>query len=201
MTVDATDQRILDAALDVMMEFGIRRGAVEEVARRAGVSHMTVYRRWSTKRDLLTAVFMQIADEVFAEVDAEVSTMTSIEDQFISGFVAIYWRLGRHRLVSRLLETDPETTLPALTTGAGPIIELATDYLAAHLRNGAQRAGAAIDDPRETAEILVRLCHSLVLTDRAHDRLDTREAAERYARQRLLPLVPEIAAHGHHPAP
>ncbi|NDJ89581.1 TetR/AcrR family transcriptional regulator [Mycolicibacter kumamotonensis] len=189
MPVDRTGERILDAALQAILDFGVRRASVEEIARRAGVSHMTVYRRWPTKKDLLAAVFSRVADSIFAAVDAEVAALDGYEDRFVAGFAGIYWRVCTHPMLSRTLETDPEAVLPALTTGAGPALELATRYLAGHIADTARRGGVTVDDPEGLAEIFVRLTHSLVLTQRVGEPLKTRADTERYARQHLLPLA------------
>jgi AcrR family transcriptional regulator len=42
---DATTEAILDATRASVLDFGIRRTTLTDVARRAGVSRMTVYRR------------------------------------------------------------------------------------------------------------------------------------------------------------
>ncbi|WP_185746633.1 TetR/AcrR family transcriptional regulator [Mycolicibacter terrae] len=189
MPVDETGERILDAALQAILDFGVRRASMEEIARRAGVSHMTVYRRWPTKKDLLAAVMGKVSDAIFAAVDDEVAALDSYEDRFVAGFTGIYWRVCTHPMLSRTLETDPEAVLPALTTGAGPALDLATGYLAAHITSAARSGGVAVDDPHGLAEIFVRLTHSLVLTQRVRDPLESRADAERYARQHLLPLA------------
>lgn len=189
MPVDETGERILDAALATILDFGVRRASMEEIARRAGVSHMTVYRRWPTKKELLAAVLGKVSDGIFAAVDDEVAALNSYEDRFVAGFTGIYWRVCTHPMLSRTLETDPEAVLPALTTGAGPALELATSYLAEHIVNTARHGGITIDDPHGLAEIFVRLTHSLVLTERVHEPLQSRADAESYARQHLLPLA------------
>lgn len=189
MPVDQTGERILDAALQAILDFGVRRASMDEIARRAGVSHMTVYRRWPTKKELLAAVLGRVADTIFAAVDDEVAALDSYEDRFVAGFTGIYWRVCTHPLLSRTLATDPEAVLPALTTGAGPALELATGYLAGHIAGTARRGGITVDDPHGLAEIFVRLTHSLVLTPRVGEPLQSRADAERYARQHLLPLA------------
>ncbi len=42
----SVDDQILDAARSCVLDFGLRRTTLAEVARRAGVSRPTVYRRW-----------------------------------------------------------------------------------------------------------------------------------------------------------
>ncbi len=44
---------VLDATFEMLAEVGYERLSIEEVARRAGVHKTTVYRRWSTKAELV----------------------------------------------------------------------------------------------------------------------------------------------------
>lgn len=47
------DAAILDAALELFLEHGVEGTSIEQVARRAGVGKLTVYRRWSSKEQVL----------------------------------------------------------------------------------------------------------------------------------------------------
>lgn len=49
----ALDTAILRAALDLFITHGVGAMSIEQVARRAGVGKPTVYRRWSTKEQLV----------------------------------------------------------------------------------------------------------------------------------------------------
>ncbi|MFI6392812.1 TetR/AcrR family transcriptional regulator [Nonomuraea sp. NPDC050547] len=48
-----TDTAILAAALELFVERGVEGTSMEQVAKRAGVGKLTLYRRWSSKEDLL----------------------------------------------------------------------------------------------------------------------------------------------------
>lgn len=183
---DPTGDRILEAALQTMLSFGIRRATVEEIARRAGVSHMTVYRRWPNKNELLVAVWLREAQTVFTAVDREIADLDTPEDKLVAGFTGIYWYVNTHPLMRRTLETDPESVLPVLTSGAGPGLDMATTYLAGHV---SRSAGDLIDDPYGVAEIFVRLTHSLLLAPSVRQVIATREDAEQYARRYILPIA------------
>ena len=47
------DEAILRAALDLFSEFGIEGASIGQIANRAGVARTTIYRRWSSREDLL----------------------------------------------------------------------------------------------------------------------------------------------------
>src|SRR5215475_5710464 len=44
---------VLDAARDCVLAYGVRRTTLSDVARRAGVSRMSIYRRWPDMRSLV----------------------------------------------------------------------------------------------------------------------------------------------------
>ena len=186
MRADPTSERIIEAARDELFRFGVRRTTVEGIAKRAGVSHMTVYRRWPTKNDLLLAVVIREIEELFAVVDQDLGVLEGTEDKLVAGFVGIYWFARTHPLIGGALETDPESVLPILTTGAGPTLELGTDYLAGHIERA--EPGVDIAAARSLAEVFVRLTQSLLLSPRPSG-FATRAEAEDYARQHMLPLA------------
>jgi len=47
------DEAILRAALDLFSEYGIEGASIGQIASRAGVARTTIYRRWSSREDLL----------------------------------------------------------------------------------------------------------------------------------------------------
>jgi AcrR family transcriptional regulator len=162
---DETSRRILDAAVDRFATFGIRRTTMDDVAAAAGIGRATLYRRFAGRDDIVrAAVFRELARFV-EEVDARVQELQGPVERFVEGFVAILSAARRHPLLNRLLEIEPELILPFLTVQAGPVLELNRDYLARQLR-ASQRDGSMRQDidPEIVAELLVRLCQSLLLT-------------------------------------
>jgi AcrR family transcriptional regulator len=51
---EAADRAILRAALEVFIERGIDGASIEQIADTAGVARTTLYRRWSTKEELIS---------------------------------------------------------------------------------------------------------------------------------------------------
>lgn len=64
-----TDQRIIEAATQLMLERGFDKSTVDEVATRAGVGKATVYRRWSSKEDLAVSAMEALFNTEFPEPD------------------------------------------------------------------------------------------------------------------------------------
>jgi AcrR family transcriptional regulator len=68
----AREERILDAAGELLLTFGYRRVTVDDVARRAGVGKGTVYLHWSSKLELFAAVLLR---DVASIVEAQLAAM------------------------------------------------------------------------------------------------------------------------------
>ena len=50
---ESADRAILRAAFEVFVERGIEGASIEEIAEKAGVARTTLYRRWSSKEELI----------------------------------------------------------------------------------------------------------------------------------------------------
>jgi AcrR family transcriptional regulator len=57
------DRAILDAALDSFIEDGYEGMTIENVAQRAGVAKTTIYRRWSSKKELVVAAIDMLFED------------------------------------------------------------------------------------------------------------------------------------------
>ncbi|MGW0517783.1 TetR/AcrR family transcriptional regulator [Crossiella sp. NPDC003009] len=81
-----TDTAILRAALDLFIEGGVEGASIEQIARRAGVARLTVYRRWASKELLLAQAiefgrdsFLSPADALAMFADGEVTRAKLVE--------------------------------------------------------------------------------------------------------------------------
>ena len=64
-----TAERIAQAALEQFTEFGIHRTSIEDIARRAGVSRVTVYRNVGSKDEVIRLVMAREAQRAMKEID------------------------------------------------------------------------------------------------------------------------------------
>jgi AcrR family transcriptional regulator len=137
-------ERVLDAAAEVFAASG-PDASVDEVARRAGVGHATVFRRFPTKEALVFAVAERRIGEIRALAENALSAVDAGE-----AFYEFVWRVaelnmrtpGLHRCVVQLGGKPGTAELERLT---------------AKIVSRAQRAGAVRRDvkPRDV-ELLVR---------------------------------------------
>jgi AcrR family transcriptional regulator len=184
---DTTTERVLAGALAQFEDFGIRRTTMEEVARRAGVSRVTVYRRFPGKERLVEAVVLWEAQRFFAELEGAVARLDSVEDRIVEGFARTLAAAREQRLLNRLMRTEPEILLPHLTTEGGPVLAAGRAFLARQMR----LAGSDVP-PRETdavAELVARLVLSFLLTPDSAVKLESPREARRFARRYVVPLM------------
>jgi AcrR family transcriptional regulator len=186
---DATGVKILDAAMQVLTDFGFKRATVELVAKAAGVAHTTIYRRWPTRDDLLRAALVREIRTVFDAAFAAVDDAAIFDDKVLTAFVEMVWSVHKHPLMARELRTEPETVLPLLTTAAAPVLPGALAYVAQRLSDIAVDSGVVLDDPESLADILLRLAHSLVLMPNPNRPLSRRADVDDYARRYVTPLT------------
>jgi AcrR family transcriptional regulator len=59
-----TDGAITRAALDLLAERGFQAATIEAIAERAGVGRNTIYRRWSSKEELIADALRELTTEV-----------------------------------------------------------------------------------------------------------------------------------------
>jgi AcrR family transcriptional regulator len=184
---DATTERILAGALAQFEDFGMRRTTMEDVARRAGVARVTLYRRFRGKEHLVEAVVIAEAQRFFAELEAAVAGLASVEDRIVEGFAHTLEAAREQRLLNRLLRTEPEVLLPHLTTSGGPVLAAGRSFLARQMRFAHSEV-----PPREVetvAELVARLVLSFLLTPESAAALESRPEARRFARRYVVPLM------------
>jgi AcrR family transcriptional regulator len=58
------DRAILEAALELFIQRGVEGASIEQIAKRAGVGKLTVYRRWSSKEELLSQAIESARENV-----------------------------------------------------------------------------------------------------------------------------------------
>lgn len=58
------DAAILRAALELFLEHGVEGASIEQIAKRAGVGKLTVYRRWRSKEELLAQAIETIRGSI-----------------------------------------------------------------------------------------------------------------------------------------
>jgi AcrR family transcriptional regulator len=142
---------ILDAARDSILAVGLRRTTVSDVARRAGLSRMTVYRRYPDGAQLIRALMWREFGGLLEQVQDEVAGQARARDRLVTATVRIVERLAEHPLMRRLLEHEPEVLLPYVTVSIGRFQAAARELVAAVVAEGQEDGTIRDGDPDRIA--------------------------------------------------
>ncbi|MDH6246307.1 helix-turn-helix domain-containing protein [Mycobacterium sp. OTB74] len=179
---------ILDAALAEFERHGIRRVALDDVAKRAGVSRTTIYRRFANRDELVAAVVERENTELFADIADELKNAAPQSDLYVEAFTLSILRFRRHRVLNQLMVDEPALLLEL----AHRHYSAAVDRMATALRvifpaGFADRIGEqAVNDLADT--ILRYAAMALMLP--SVEALDTAEDIRAFAARHFLPSLP-----------
>jgi AcrR family transcriptional regulator len=186
---DGLSERILDAALALSAADGVRHLTMDDVAERAAVGRMTVYRRFGSRDSLVEALSVREARRCLAEMDASVDPEAPVSDQIAQGFLTTLRLVREHPLLDRLARLEPATALAALTANDGALFAMSRAFVAARLKEAKRQRLIGEVDPDEAAELLVRLGFSFLLIRDSALPLDDDEHAMEVARALIAPML------------
>jgi AcrR family transcriptional regulator len=158
----------LDAARACILDVGWRRTTLTEVARRAGVSRMTIYRAWSDMPELLGDLMTREWGELVAST--QVQTGDPAPGQIADGVLRAVAVLRDNELFVRIVELDPELILPYLLARRGRSQELILGLLSAAIEAGQKAGTVRAGNPAALARGVVLAAHGFVLS--AHTMTD-----------------------------
>lgn len=160
---DPTTEAILDATRTSVLDFGIRRTRLTDVARRAGISRMTVYRRYpdvdAVLRDLMTREFSGLLRDVGERVGG-----ADGRARVVARFVASVAALREHPLWRKVLEAEPELLLPYVLGRMGETQLRAVSFVTADIAAGQADGSVRAGEPRLLAQALLLVGQSFLLS-------------------------------------
>ena len=166
---------ILDAARDLMIDIGIRRTTMADVARAARVSRATLYRRFPNVDELAATV---VSREFETAIDTEATDPATVAaDELlptIVGTVVAMTRAARgHPLLRAIIKHDPEFFLPYLLHRPGRTSDTQLRMLHTVIAQGVSSGAIRQADPYELAVSVLLTAWSFGLTgpvfaDEAH---------------------------------
>lgn len=186
---DKTYVKIMDAGLELFIEFGLRRTTMEDVATRAGVGRATAYRRFGDKDQLIHMVILREAKRELDQIEADLKPVEGGLNKLLESFVLAVTRAHAHPLWRRLLTSDTETILPFFTQRIWQMMALFRLYLASMLDRVKEEEAIKDVSTEFMAELMLRLMQSMLLSPEGvmnpSDEGSVREVAE----QCLRPLL------------
>jgi AcrR family transcriptional regulator len=187
---DETRARVLDAAYEQFSRMGVQRSTMEDVARRAGVSRITVYRRFATKDALVEHVVRREFRRYFDRFLLDIGQAETAADRVVLGFVSSLRAIRRNPLIGGLIATEPDLVVPSMISDGGRTLATVREFVAGQLRHE-QRAGtvSADLDIDHVAELMVRISASFLAIPSLLIDLDDDDQLAALARRFLVPML------------
>ncbi|WP_408015805.1 TetR/AcrR family transcriptional regulator [Rhodococcus chondri] len=187
--VDAVRTRLLDAAYEQFCRMGIQRSSMEEIARRADLSRITVYRKFDTKDALVEQVLLREFRRYFDRFLVDIRSAQTVADRVVLGFVSALRATRSNSLIGGLIDTERGLLAGSLVDD-GRMLATVRQFVAHQLRRE-QRAGNIADGLNVdlTAEMMVRISASFLLVPTDIVDLDDDDELAAIARQFIVPMV------------
>ncbi|MEV6946614.1 TetR/AcrR family transcriptional regulator [Streptomyces sp. NPDC051172] len=155
---------VLDAVRDCVLAVGVRRTTLTDVARRAGVSRMTLYRRWPDVRtlvgDLMTREWVDVATRAIPERRPQADARSLL----VEGLVAGVESFRAHPLFRKIVDVDPELLLPYVLDRRGASQIALLDLLVDGLKQGHADGSVRVCHPERQARSLLLIVQSFTLS-------------------------------------
>lgn len=185
---DASTEAILDAALAEFERHGYRRVALDDVARRAGVSRTTIYRRFANRDELVGAVVERENVALFADIADELNRAKPQTSYYVEAFTWSILAFRRHRVLNQMITDEPALVLELAHRHWPAAIERMGEALRVIFPPGfADRVGPDVVD--DLADTILRYAASLLLLPSAQP-LEAAEDIRAYATRHFLPSLP-----------
>src|ERR1700731_1921693 len=144
-SVDATRERLLDAAADTFGRDGIRGATTREIARKAGVNEVTLFRHFKSKEQLLRAVLQRGLISEVAMMDQHSSWKENLRESMEKYARHYYSHLEKKEGIARAFLAEAQILPKSMQTMIAEVIRPLRERLILILTD-AQKAGKVRSD-------------------------------------------------------
>jgi AcrR family transcriptional regulator len=159
---DDVEDRILDAAAHCLHYSPSGRAPIAELARQAGVSRPTVYRRFADSDAVLRALWLREITRLLADIPRDITDRPTL----VTHAVELADRISTHHLLGSTFRTDQgliaHYIVDRLGAGQRALLQVMRDAIAAVQPGGTVRAG----DPEQLAAMVLLIAQSAIQSRR-----------------------------------
>lgn len=172
--------RLLAATYRCVERFGLAKTTIDDIAKESGISRATIYRQFAGGREelLLETVGWELSN-YFTQLADQVRDAPTLAELLSTGLAFAHRSIAEHRVLRKIMDTEPERLLPLLTTESAKSLPFIADFLLPYLRRevdvGRLRPGVDID---RAAEYLARAILSLIGAPGRWDLADPDQVAD-----------------------
>jgi AcrR family transcriptional regulator len=154
----AIDDRIMTAAASCVRDFGVDRVTLAEIARRAGVSRPTVYRRWPDTRTILASLLTDRITGAWTSVPARQSGREGV----VARIVEVAQRLRDDDLIVAVLRSAPDLAMVYITGRLGTSQQILIDLVEQDLRSAQADGSVRAGDARQMSAMVLLIAQSTI---------------------------------------
>jgi AcrR family transcriptional regulator len=154
------EQRILEAAASCVLAYGVERVTLAEIARRAGVSRPTVYRRFPDTRTILAALLTMRITHALDDVPSRGVGRRQVVDRV----VAVAGRLRLDDVIMMVLHDAPDLAMLYLSERLGTSQQILLDTVAGELKSAQDEGSVRPGDVRQFAAMCLLITQSTILS-------------------------------------
>lgn len=155
---ESLGDRILDAAASCVLAFGIDRVTLAEIARRAGVSRPTVYRRFPDTRSILAALLTARIVRVLDDVESTGAGRQALVERIVT----VAQRLRQDDVIMAVLHTAPDLAMVYIAERLGTSQQILIDAVAGELKLAQEEGSVRAGDPRQLATMCLLITQSAI---------------------------------------
>jgi len=156
--------RLLSAARESILLVGWKRTTLTDIATRAGVSRMTVYRTYADMTELLADLMMREQAALVAEAVDSVEESRAWPDRLAIGVARTVAQLRENDLFRRMIDVDPEWVLPYLLERRGRFQDAVLDVIGDRIAQGQRDGGIRTGDPVVLARTVLLTAHGFAIS-------------------------------------
>ena len=150
--------RILEAAAECVMAYGVERVTMAEIARRARVSRPTIYRRWPDTGSVLAAL---LTSRIVGVMDAVPSREVGRE-ALVERILAVAQRLRHDDVVMSVLLRAPDVAMVYISERLGTSQQILLDAVAGDIKLAQEEGSVRAGDPRRLAAMCLLITQSTI---------------------------------------
>lgn len=181
-------QRLLDATVECLVEYGYAGTTVTKIAERAGVTRGAQVHHYRTKADLVTAAIAYLADKLAEQAAADLSRLGQSED-LIGDALEMIWQVHQGPVFAASVEfwvaarTDPSLR--------DHVAKLERSTIASLVDSGKEQVGSIADRPeyRHVLYTAMDVVRGILISSWANPDPTQSEARWKRAKERLRVMI------------
>jgi len=158
----SVEERILDAAAGCVIAYGVDRVTLAEIARRAGISRPTVYRRFPDTRSILAALLTARITHALDDVPSRGVGRVPLVERM----VAVTERLRHDDVIMSVLHQAPDLAMFYLSERLGTSQQILLDTVTGEIKTAQDEGSVRPGDARQLAAMCLLIAQSTILSAR-----------------------------------